>query len=180
MTVGNTPIIAPAIITSLFIIFVYVQRTQIYNDALTGLNNRKRLFFMLEAKIPQVDKEHPMLLYILDANRFKQINDKYAHAEGDNALVSIAECMMQLAGEYHIFVARYGGDEFVVYLKNLTGEMARTYMETFQRMISQLTLPTGEAVELSASAGGAAFPEQGEDVMSLCKSADMALSLIHI
>lgn len=103
MTVGNTPIIAPAIITSLFIIFVYVQRTQIYNDALTGLNNRKRLFFMLEAKIPQVDKEHPMLLYILDANRFKQINDKYAHAEGDNALVSIAECMMQLAGEYHIF-----------------------------------------------------------------------------
>lgn len=59
MTVGNTPIIAPAIITSLFIIFVYVQRTQIYNDALTGLNNRKRLFFMLETKIPQADKEHP-------------------------------------------------------------------------------------------------------------------------
>ena len=72
-------------------------------------------------------------------------------------------------------IGRYGGDEFVVYLKNLTGEMARTYMETFQRMISQLTLPTGEGVELSASAGGAAFPEQGEDVMSLCKSADMAL-----
>ena len=71
MTVGNTPIIAPAIITSLFIIFVYVQRTQIYNDALTGLNNRKRLFFMLEMKIPQADKEHPMILYLLDANRFK-------------------------------------------------------------------------------------------------------------
>ncbi len=63
--------IAPAIITSLFIIFVYVQRTQIYNDALTGLNNRKRLFFMLETKIPQADKEHPMILYLLDANRFK-------------------------------------------------------------------------------------------------------------
>lgn len=88
MTVGNTPIIAPAIITSLFIIFVYVQRTQIYNDALTGLNNRKRLFFMLEAKIPQVDKEHPMLLYLLDANRFKQINDKYGHAEGEKTALS--------------------------------------------------------------------------------------------
>ena len=46
-------------------------RTQIYNDALTGLNNRKRLFFMLETKIPQADKEHPMILYLLDANRFK-------------------------------------------------------------------------------------------------------------
>ena len=69
---------------------------------------------MLEAKIPQVDKEHPMLLYLLDTNCFKQINDKYGHAEGDNALVSIAECMIQLAGEYNIFVARYGGDEFMM------------------------------------------------------------------
>lgn len=88
MTVGNTPIIAPAIITSLFIIFVYVQRTQIYNDALTGLNNRKRLFFMLVTKIPQADKEHPMILYLLDANRFKQINDKYGHAEGEETALS--------------------------------------------------------------------------------------------
>ena len=71
MMVGNTPILAPAIITPLFIIFVYIQRTQIYNEALTGLNNRKRLFFMLETKIPQADKEHPMILYLLDANRFK-------------------------------------------------------------------------------------------------------------
>ena len=55
-----------------------------------------------------------MILYLLDANRFKQINDKYGHAEGDNALISIAECMIQLAGEYNIFVARYGGDEFMM------------------------------------------------------------------
>lgn len=88
MMVGNTPILAPAIITPLFIIFVYVQRTQIYNDALTGLNNRKRLFFMLETKIPQADKEHPMILYLLDANRFKQINDKYGHAEGEKTALS--------------------------------------------------------------------------------------------
>lgn len=72
-------------------------------------------------------------------------------------------------------IGRYGGDEFVVYLKNSTGEMARTYMEKFQRMISHLTLPTGEDIGLSASAGGAAFPEQGEDVMSLCRNADTAL-----
>lgn len=45
MMVGNTPILAPAIITPLFIIFVYIQRTQIYNDALTGLNNRETSVF---------------------------------------------------------------------------------------------------------------------------------------
>ena len=117
--------------------FVYVQRTQIYNDALTGLNNRKRLFFMLETKIPQADKEHPMILYLLDANRFKQINDKYGHAEGDNALISIAECMIQLAGEYNIFVARYGGDEFMMldYSTELS-EPARV-MERLHSLIRQ-------------------------------------------
>ena len=102
MTVGNTPIIAPAIITSLFIIFVYVQRTQIYNDALTGLNNRKRLFFMLETKIPQADKEHPMILYLLDANRFKQINDKYGHAEGEKTALSACRI-------YRLYVSGWPG-----------------------------------------------------------------------
>ena len=72
-------------------------------------------------------------------------------------------------------IGRYGGDEFVVYLKNLTVEEVQNYMADFQRMISHLTLPTGEQVQLSASAGGAAFPDQGEDFISLCRNADSAL-----
>lgn len=72
-------------------------------------------------------------------------------------------------------LSRYGGDEFVVYLKDVTKESVYIYMEKFQKMIADLTLATGEQVHLSASAGGAAFPEQGEDFISLCRSADVAL-----
>ena len=48
-------------------------------------------------------------------------------------------------------------------------------MESFQKKISHYTLSTGEVVELSASAGGVIFPEQGEDFVSLCKNADAVL-----
>ena len=175
MTVGNTPIIALAIITSLFIIFVYVQRTQIYNDALTGLNNRKRLFFMLETKIPQADKEHPMILYLLDANRFKQINDKYGHAEGDNALISIAECMIQLAGEYNIFVARYGGDEFMMldYSTELS-EPARV-MERLHSLIRQKCEEKKLLYPLAVSIGYTLVDDPEEKPETLIVRADRML-----
>ena len=48
-------------------------------------------------------------------------------------------------------------------------------MQYFQEQVAHMHLPSGESIELSASAGGAAFPEQGEDFISLCRSADMAL-----
>ena len=110
----------------------------------------------------------------IDVDNFKIYNDTYGHNNGDFCLKYFAKTMKSCFPEDSI-IGRYGGDEFVVYLKNSTGEMARTYMEKFQRMISHLTLPTGEDIGLSASAGGAAFPEQGEDVMSLCRNADTAL-----
>ena len=138
-------------------------------DPLTGILNRRAFQIAVEeelrGKTPGV---------FIDVDNFKIYNDTYGHNNGDFCLKYFAKTMKSCFPEDSI-IGRYGGDEFVVYLKNLTGEMARTYMEKFQRMISHLTLPTGEDIGLSASAGGAAFPEQGEDVMSLCKSADMAL-----
>ena len=65
-----------------------------------------------------------------------------------------------------------------MYLKKLNIETVQTYMKDFQKKISHLTLSTGEQVILSASAGGAAFPEQGEDFISLCRSADAALYVV--
>lgn len=112
IVVGNTPIIAPAIITAFFIVYVHIQRSQVYNDSLTGMNNRKRLFDLMETRSAQLGKDHGLIVYMVDADSFKEINDRYGHGEGDRALVLIAESMKQLAGEYHLFVARYGGDEF--------------------------------------------------------------------
>ena len=80
-----------------------------------------------------------------------------------------------LGGIFGSILGRYGGDEFVVCLRGVTRNEAYTYMQEFQSWLTPLTLSTGEEAELSVSAGGAAYPNQGEDFVSLCRKADAAL-----
>ena len=98
----------------------------------------------------------------------------YGHSNGDLCLKYFAQTMQECFPKDSI-LGRYGGDEFVAYLKNVKPETVYACMESFQKKISHFTLSTGEVVELSASAGGVIFPEQGEDFVSLCKNADAVL-----
>ena len=140
-------------------------------DALTGILNRRAFQVELEE---QIRKKEPGFFIFIDVDNFKSYNDTYGHNNGDLCLKHFAKAIQECFPEGSI-LGRYGGDEFVVYLKDVTKESVYIYMEKFQKMIEDLTLATGEQVHLSASAGGAAFPEQGEDFISLCRSADVAL-----
>ena len=140
-------------------------------DALTGILNRRAFQVELEE---QIRKKEPGFFIFIDVDNFKSYNDTYGHNNGDLCLKHFAKAIQECFPEGSI-LGRYGGDEFVVYLKDVTKESVYIYMEKFQKMIADLTLATGEKVHLSASAGGAAFPEQGEDFISLCRSADAAL-----
>ena len=140
-------------------------------DALTGILNRRAFQVELEE---QIRKKEPGFFIFIDVDNFKTYNDTYGHNNGDLCLKHFAKAMQECFPERSI-LGRYGGDEFVVYLKDVTKESVYIYMEKFKTMIASLTLSTGEQVTLSASAGGAVFPEQGEDFVSLCRSADAAL-----
>lgn len=140
-------------------------------DALTGILNRRAFQVELEE---QIRKKEPGFFIFIDVDNFKIYNDTYGHNNGDLCLKHFAKAMQECFPEGSI-LGRYGGDEFVVYLKDVTKEAVHSYMEDFKKRIASLTLSTGEQVTLSASAGGAAFPEQGEDFISLCRSADAAL-----
>jgi diguanylate cyclase (GGDEF)-like protein len=65
----------------ILILFLMMQNNQVCNDALTGLNNRRRLNRYLESVLPRVSAEHRMFLFIMDINSFKRINDMYGHVE---------------------------------------------------------------------------------------------------
>lgn len=140
-------------------------------DELTGILNRRAFQTELEEEIAR--KQRGIFIFI-DVDNFKSYNDTYGHSNGDLCLKHFAKTIKECFPKDSI-IGRYGGDEFIVYLKKMTEKEAHTYMESFQKKIAHLTLPTGEEVQLSASAGGAAFPEQGEDFISLCRSADAAL-----
>lgn len=85
-------------------------------DPLTKLNNRKYLKYVYEQWQKNGSEEAPMFLLLIDANKFKGINDTYGHVQGDNALKRIAEAMRLSCHRIQkkTSVTRYGGDEFVI------------------------------------------------------------------
>ena len=140
-------------------------------DALTGILNRRAFQRTVEEEI---HKKTAGCFIFIDVDNFKSYNDTYGHNNGDFCLKHFANAMKECFPQESV-IGRYGGDEFGAYLKNVSVEEVYTYMEKFQTTISNLTLPTGEQLKMSASIGGALFPEQGEDFISLCRSADSML-----
>ena len=140
-------------------------------DALTGVLNRRAFRATVERELR---KKKPGIFLFIDVDNFKSYNDTYGHSNGDLCLKCFAQTMQECFPKDSI-LGRYGGDEFVAYLKNAKPETVYACMESFQKKISHFTLSTGEVVELSASAGGVIFPEQGKDFVSLCKNADAVL-----
>ncbi|MDD6326725.1 MAG: GGDEF domain-containing protein [Lachnospiraceae bacterium] len=140
-------------------------------DSLTEILNRRAFQNAVEAEL---SKKTPGVFLFIDVDNFKRYNDQYGHSNGDLCLKHIAKAMHQCFPA-ETLLGRYGGDEFVVYLKAASSSQVSVYMQAFRKAISPLILPTGEEVPVSVSAGGASFPEQGKDYVSLCRSADAAL-----
>lgn len=97
---------------SLLILFIKFQSRQVATDTLTGLNNRRQLENYLDGQINQPDAPQ-MYAVMLDIDHFKKINDTFGHTVGDDALISAAAVLMD-AAQKRDFLARYGGDEFVI------------------------------------------------------------------
>lgn len=96
---------------SLVLLYINDQDREIIRDGLTGLNNRKTL----DGVFPEYVKTgEPLYLFMMDLDRFKQINDTYGHPVGDQALVAAASLLSaSMVGRKGILV-RYGGDEFLI------------------------------------------------------------------
>ena len=140
-------------------------------DPLTELLNRRALQNAVEKELKEKGTGH---FIFIDIDNFKTYNDSYGHSNGDLCLKHCAHIMKKYFPEDSI-LGRYGGDEYGVCLRGATQEETYTYMQEFQKRLTPMTLSTGEAAELSVSAGGAAYPDKGEDFVSLCRSADAAL-----
>lgn len=142
--VPNTPIMAPTILSALLLFFVNVQEMQIYTDALTNLNNRRRSDMMLEESIEKADLENGFYVLIIDINKFKQINDKYGHIEGDRALQTVAHTLKNVSSKYSVFLSRWGGDEFMIISKqNAINDIAE-----FKTLLEKEVIKTAKDLHL--------------------------------
>ena len=128
-------------------------------DGLTGLFNERyfsRVLNICEAK------KLPFVLYYLDLDRFKPINDTYGHVTGDEVLRLVAEQLKRTFGNMQAFLARYGGDEFVVIVKGKTQDEMDVIIHQTQENVNAIAWGADTPWQLSISIGCAMRGEQGK------------------
>lgn len=106
----------PGVALSQLLVYVNMQSQQISLDTLTGLNNRGHFDRYLLNRCNSYDGHTMLILFLLDIDHFKSINDRFGHVVGDEALVEAAHMLQSVFQEKSAFLARYGGDEFSVIL----------------------------------------------------------------
>lgn len=144
-------------------------------DPLTQINNRYQLEKFTGELFTKYDssKGEKIYLAICDLDKFKSINDTFGHNEGDRALVTVANAMKGACAGTNAFIARYGGDEFIIIVKADDDGVIKEICRKVQERLAQVTeeLP----YKLSTSIGIAECGTQGESFESLFKEADKEL-----
>jgi diguanylate cyclase (GGDEF)-like protein len=146
------------------------------HDALTGLANRRLFGVRLEDEITRAWRTgNALAVYFIDLDHFKQINDAFGHAAGDEVLVATAHRLEGLTRGGDI-VARLGGDEFVVVrVEPADVDAAVAFAEAICRALREPIVRGEQPMHVTASVGVAVGPGDGEDGDALIRAADMAL-----
>ena len=146
------------------------------HDPLTRLLNRRAFVTRLESEVARaVRYKRTFGLVVTDLDGFKQLNDRFGHACGDDALVSFANVLVEsLRKPDDAF--RIGGDEFAILVAEATEEDARQVVGRVETLLRNLSAAGEEwAAKLSASFGCAACPADAGDAQTLFRLADEAL-----
>jgi len=150
------------------------------HDSLTGLANRALFSDRLNQALAAARRDQTRLaLLFLDLDHFKPVNDDYGHAVGDELLKVVAQRMLACVRESDT-VARIGGDEFVLALRNVdvdAGQAALAVAEKIREALVRVFEIDGKALHISCSIGVAIYPEHGADDITLAGRADQAMYL---
>jgi diguanylate cyclase (GGDEF)-like protein/putative nucleotidyltransferase with HDIG domain len=146
-------------------------------DYLTGLPNARSLFLQLERELARCKRDNSSLtVMVSDMDGFKQINDRFGHLEGNRVLRLFAQALKDSCREYD-YIARMGGDEFVVIAPGLTAEAAGKKAEQLRALAKHAGAEVcGEEI-LSLSVGRAVYPTDGKDAEQLLAEADRRMYL---
>lgn len=143
-------------------------------DVLTGLYNR-RYFEQAIAKLIKDRHKKPLVLLMLDADHFKEVNDKFGHSTGDQALSFLAEVMRKECRSSDL-ICRYGGEEFLIALPNTDLDQGLIRSEWIRQQINvQSTQKFPNLPPLSVSIGIAELKSDESDFSFLYRQADRAM-----
>ena len=143
-------------------------------DVVTGLANRAGLNFAVSETLEKASPETTLALIWIDLDRFKEVNDLLGHPVGDKVLKGVAHRLKDVSPEGST-VARFGGDEFIVFSPVDNAKHAELIASEIHCEIMCPMRIDGELLEIRASLGVALLPDNAEDADQLMQRADLAL-----
>ena len=151
-------------------------REQAIRDALTNLFNRRYLDETLERELARATRDvYPLCIVMMDIDHFKDVNDTYSHEAGDLVLKTLAKTITDQSRQGD-FACRYGGEEFVLVMPNISLEVAKERAQSLHQAVSTMFIPFGRfMLNITMSMGISMFPAHGETRDELLRTADKAL-----
>lgn len=159
---------------SKFIVFLEQLAT---TDPLTGAANRRHLEMRLSEEVERARRyQYPLATLMIDLNDFKKVNDTYGHQAGDAVLQQVVQTLRRILRRTD-FLARYGGDEFVVLAPQTAIPNAVALAERLCKAVASKLVVINERLSIPAAIniGVAVFPEHAQNETELIKVADIAL-----
>ena len=145
-----------------------------FTDPLTGAQNRMAMDQALNREVELAHRQGSSLsIILLDADHFKNINDSYGHAVGDEVLKAIAKVTQQNIRQSDVLY-RFGGEEFLIILGQTDTEGAIRLADRIRENIAAMDMINGSKIDITASLGVTTLNEQ-DNSASLFKRADKAL-----
>ena len=147
-------------------------------DPLTKLFTRGHFAQRFETEIRRAKNyAHPLSLFLLDIDHFKNINDTYGHSAGDLILTKLGQILRQSVRSSDI-AARFGGEEFVVMMLSAGKEQSFAFSENLRKIVesTEFRIPGQQsALQVTISGGVTTYPIDGESTIDLLRKADDAL-----
>jgi len=147
-----------------------------YFDTLTELPNRKMVFERLNLLL-HLSKQHNLSFYVvfIDIDHFKKVNDTMGHHCGDLFIQAVAQRLKAVIHEEDL-LGRIGGDEFaLVFQRDLKEEEAFQYVENIRKSFLKPFKIDNSDIRTTASFGISVYPQDGEGIIELLKSADTSM-----
>ncbi len=165
---------------AVMMLYVYILslNDQVSLDELTRLNNRTQLKkYIAGEAAKQIGEKQERYVLMIDLNKFKMINDHYGHIEGDQALKRAADALKSACADnvYKTFIARYGGDEFIIVAKTDSEELIKKLCADIKATLIRLNDEAGAKYDLTASIGYAHYNGGIDEFQSAMSEADEAL-----
>jgi len=151
-------------------------RSRISYDHLTGLLTKESMNLALDNELQRCRRyKAPLVVLMMDLDRFKVVNDEHGHQTGDRVLAEVGFLIRENIRDVDVS-ARYGGEEFIAYLPETGLQAAHHAAERIRKAIARRRFhPDDTELRVTISIGVAAFPEHGDDVDALVGHADRAL-----